>query len=353
MKKARLRDDETTVLLVPTDEMNATFEHVVNPVLHVDTDGHILTANPSAAGWLGTTPDKMVGQLLDSWITKDTLQGLVASATDENPDPVAVPVQVLDGTREIRGAWARRVCDGRAIRILLATESDPVRIQGEAALGALGAEVGHELNNHLLVLGGYAQLLPLHLEHGQWGKARSDARMILAEVERARDLTEGLVQTAPRTDALPICDISECIRSTVAFLQPLNRFDGVEFHVELHSNPSFAGVPRNVVHQWLLNVLCTCADVLANATSPEVTIRTSPKTNWAARITIERNETREIHAADSLRESATRLLVDRSGLKWRTYPSDEGLRARRNDLCVPNPNSATARLLEVTLPTSR
>ncbi len=53
-------------------------------------------------------------------------------------------------------------------------------------------EIGHDLNNCLGIVGGRAELILMYLDRGKGDKAREGADVILAQVERMRELSNAI-----------------------------------------------------------------------------------------------------------------------------------------------------------------
>ena len=147
----------------------------------------------------------------------------------------------------------------------------------------MAAEVAHEINNHLLVLGGYAQLMPLHIRREEWAKVDKDADMIASEVERCRVLTDGMLHFSPRVDGETVSPLRSALYQAEAFLTRLNRFDAIDLRLSLPEGSPVAAIAPMLLRQMLLNALGAAAAVLHRKSEGqgEILVRLLPRKTQA------------------------------------------------------------------------
>jgi signal transduction histidine kinase len=129
-------------------------------------------------------------------------------------------------------------------------------------MGEMAGEIGHELNNYLMAIGGRAELALLALDRGNPQKARHSAELIAEQVSEMRKLTDGLLDSA-KTERSPIhMDLNELVQASVEFIRPQNKFDGIKLHVSLAAGPISVFADPQQVRQILLNLLVNGADAI-------------------------------------------------------------------------------------------
>jgi two-component system sensor histidine kinase AtoS len=145
-----------------------------------------------------------------------------------------------------------------------------------SAMGEMAGEIGHELNNYLMAIGGRAELIPRALDRGQYAKARVSAASIVGHIAEMRTLTDGLLESARKESSPREIDLNALVNETIDFVRPQNRFDGIEIRAKLDEGvlPVFADPQQ--ARQVLLNLLANAADAIAEAGADEgrVDIRT-------------------------------------------------------------------------------
>jgi signal transduction histidine kinase len=149
----------------------------------------------------------------------------------------------------------------RYIQLERAQES-VVKAERLAAKGEMAAEIAHELNNSLTVLGGNAHLIEEHLEHGRVPNAAARARSLREQVDEMSKLTMGLMEFAHRNSKLEETDLVGLIERTVEFVRPQNRFDGIDIRLNLDARAGLVAVDAGQIQQVLVNLLCNAADAV-------------------------------------------------------------------------------------------
>ena len=142
-----------------------------------------------------------------------------------------------------------------------------------SAMGEMAGEIGHELNNYLAAIGGRAELIPIALERGNMEIVRKGARVVAEQIGKMRVLTDGLLESA-RGGRTPVqTDLNEVIQATLEFVEPQNKYDGIEFDVSLHERPLPVFIDPQQLQQVILNLLSNGADAIHGAGGSQSRLR--------------------------------------------------------------------------------
>jgi signal transduction histidine kinase len=137
-----------------------------------------------------------------------------------------------------------------------------------AAKGEMAAEIGHELSNYLAAISGRAQILLMEATNTENQKIERNARIIHEQAANMAILTRGLMDFSYKEIKIQRIDLADLIRRTIEFVRPQNKFDLVEFQLELaESLPAIAADPGQI-QQVFLNLFSNAADALAETNGP-------------------------------------------------------------------------------------
>jgi len=140
-----------------------------------------------------------------------------------------------------------------------------VRTERMAAMGEMSAEIGHELANVLQVIGARAQMLLTDPEGVRSERAMKAARMIFERVADMRRLTKGLMDFSHRDVVRRREMVNALVRDAVDFVSPQNRFDRVDWRMDLDPAEPEADLDGTQLRQVLLNLFRNAADAMADA----------------------------------------------------------------------------------------
>jgi signal transduction histidine kinase len=132
-----------------------------------------------------------------------------------------------------------------------------------AAKGEMAAEIGHELSNYLAAISGRAQILLMEATNTENPKIERNARIIHEQAANMTILTRGLMDFSYTETKIQRIDLADLIRRTIEFVRPQNKFDEVEFDLDLADGlPPIAADPAQI-QQVFLNLFSNAADALA------------------------------------------------------------------------------------------
>ena len=259
-------------------------ERVDNPILRIDGKGKVVLVNRALEALVGIERAHILGYPATRILSRESI-ARVRTGDAQGVEQLAFVAD--DGTRRTLAALLERLPDGEIELLAQASVEVPaalVELHGRAAMGAITAEVAHEINNHLLVLGGYAQLMPLHVQRQDWSRVEKDAQMVVAEVERCRVMTDGMLRFSPRSGGETLTPLGIALRETKSFLSRLNRFDSIALTLEIGTRAPAATIAPMLFRQMLLNALSATAGVLHRSSAGRGEIRVALRATRAQAI---------------------------------------------------------------------
>jgi len=146
-----------------------------------------------------------------------------------------------------------------------------------AAKGEMAAEIGHELSNYLAVISGRAQILVMEATSSENPKLERNARMIYEQAANMAILTRGLMDFSHREIKIQRVDVNDLISRTVEFVRPQNKYDGVEFELDLAESLVPIAADPGQLQQVFLNLFGNAADAMIEKNSPKKRIRVVSK----------------------------------------------------------------------------
>ncbi|HXF58612.1 MAG TPA: ATP-binding protein [Candidatus Saccharimonadales bacterium] len=179
----------------------------------------------------------------------------------------------------IKEASARYIALERAKDELISSE----RL---AAKGEMAAEIGHELNNSLAAISARAQFFLMGIGTMTPEKAQENAQIIFEQSRNMTVLTKGLMDFSHKEVRKQPTRLNDVIRKTVEFITPQNKYERMEFGLDLSEDVPSMNLDPGQVQQVLMNLYSNAADALngAKAAMPRIVTRTRYK---AAAATVE------------------------------------------------------------------
>jgi len=146
-----------------------------------------------------------------------------------------------------------------------------------SAMGEMAGEIGHELNNYLMAIGGRAELIVAALEGGEdprrLAKIKRGAEIIAEQVGEMRRLTDGLLDASRKESSPTDVDLSDLVERTIEFVKPQNRFDGITLQLTKADGPLRVFADPQQIRQVVLNLLTNAAEATRERTATGGTIR--------------------------------------------------------------------------------
>lgn len=236
--------------------------------------------NPAVLPLTGYTPEEFVGMRLQALCDRETfadLRRLIEREISKGPDSSGVivqirllgkggaPVPVEVRGRVIFGEGARPTgLQGiaRDISQRLALEGQLRQSQKMEAIGTLAAGVAHEINNPVMGITNYAELIgELAGEGSQIGALAGEIR---GEMERIHAIVNNLLGFARSEEAggpRPV-RLAEIVESSRSLIHTLMRRDQIELRVDIPEElPTLLGHSQQI-QQVVMNLLTNARDAL-------------------------------------------------------------------------------------------
>ena len=158
-----------------------------------------------------------------------------------------------------------------SVRYIALRQSQGKMIAAErlAAKGEIAAEVGHDIKNFLQGIS--AQLYFLETK----GRAMDEEdyyrriEMARAQLEKANALSEGLMAFTCQDGEFYPARLTHLIESTVRFLSPQRRFEGVNIDLDLDRRIGEVVIDSNQIQQLMMNLMMNAANAMYDSKSPK------------------------------------------------------------------------------------
>jgi two-component system cell cycle sensor histidine kinase/response regulator CckA len=256
-------------------------EAAVAAISIIDPDENIIFTNPALAQMLGYTLDELVGMNLAQLVTPDefvTYRELTEKRKSGANSLYETRMLRKDGTvvELLVSASPLRAADGRfegslgvAVDITERKRAEEARVQLEEQLdqsrklesvGLLAGGVSHDLNNMLVPILGYAEMLRDELPAGD--ARRGDAQEIIRAGGRARDLVRQLLAFARKQILeMKLLDLNEVINDSQNMLRRTLRED---IAIETVLAPGLGVIKGGVgqIEQVLMNLCVNAQDAM-------------------------------------------------------------------------------------------
>lgn len=161
----------------------------------------------------------------------------------------------------IKEASAKYIALERAKDELISTE----RL---AAKGEMAAEIAHELNNSLAAISARAQFFLMGVGTMTAEKAQENAKIIFDQASAMTVLTKGLMDFSHKELRKQPTKLNQVVRKTVEFITPQNKYERVEFSLDLSEDVPDMNLDPGQIQQVLMNLFSNSADALLSAKSP-------------------------------------------------------------------------------------
>lgn len=153
-----------------------------------------------------------------------------------------------------------------------------VHTERMAAKGEMAAEIGHEISNYLAAISARAQMLTMELGKAEPEKISRHARIIMEQASNMAILTKGLMDFSHKEMKIVRVDVNDLIRRTADFVRPQNKFNQVEFALELAEGlPAITADPGQL-QQVFINLFQNAAEAMIEKGTPDKKITVT--TGW-------------------------------------------------------------------------
>ena len=255
-------------------------ENVHDVVYSTYPDGTLYFISPNVRSLTGFEPEEVIGRNLLEFVHPYDREQVMAdyekTMTTGAEFPTAFRLAKKDGSYFHVEDLGKVVREGDAIVGLTGVlrdlterrrmEQELIRLERLRALGEMSAGVSHNLNNILVGVLGFAELIQMSTRES---RTRDDIDQVIISALRARDLVRRLHHAVSHSeeDALQPVSLNEVVREAVQTAQPRWKDEpqvrGVRIEVisDLEEVQPIRGT-RAEVHNLLLNLLFNAVDAM-------------------------------------------------------------------------------------------
>jgi len=145
---------------------------------------------------------------------------------------------------------------------LKSAQQQMIHSERMAAKGEMAAEVGHELRNQLVAISGRAQMLLKDAERQVHANVPRHAQIILEQAHRMESLSKGLMDFSRAELNMERVDLNALVQRSIEFVRAQNRFDTIEWDLNLCEPPPELRADPGQLQQVLLNLFMNAADAM-------------------------------------------------------------------------------------------
>ena len=255
-------------------------ENIHDIVYSSHLDGTLYFISPNVRSLTGFEPEEVIGRNLLEFVHPYDREQVMAdyekTMTTGAEFPTAFRLAKKDGSYFHVEDLGKVVREGDAIVGLTGVlrdlterrrmEQELIRLERLRALGEMSAGVSHNLNNILVGVLGFAELIQMSTRES---RTRDDIDQVIISALRARDLVRRLHHAVSHSeeDALQPVSLNEVVREAVQTAQPRWKDEpqvrGVRIEVisDLEEAPPVRGT-RSELHNLLLNLLFNAVDAM-------------------------------------------------------------------------------------------
>lgn len=184
--------------------------------------------------------------------------------------------------------------------------------------GEMAGEIAHEMNNHLTVLFGNVEILPLYCSRNECETVQRKLSLMRSTLEKIAAMSDCLADYGRPQNPRPTSEINNMIAKTIEFMLPQNRFDRIAVEVNLTPNMLPAVVDLGRLQQAFSDILHNAADELRLGKVE------NPKVKVSSRVCTD-DQSIEIEVEDNGRGFTEDVLSRVFKERVTTKPSGEGL----------------------------
>lgn len=155
-----------------------------------------------------------------------------------------------------------------------ALERRMIQEEKAALLDTIAGGVAHEINNKLMPIVGYAELMIEELAAGDTARLAEYSRTILeGAVESSRIIAQLLQLSRPARTDWSVCDLGAVIRQSLTLVALRIRETGTRLELDLPPAPVSVRADAAQLKQLIMNLVINAIDAVQDVTSREVSIR--------------------------------------------------------------------------------
>jgi len=124
------------------------------------------------------------------------------------------------------------------------------------------AQIGHDINNFLMIIKGFFQLLLVHIDRDDKAKINKSLKAMEENLAKAETFAKNLMDFRSQKGEKTECDINDFVEKVISFLKPQRRFQSINFQKALDKSAPPIFVEVNQMQQLLYNLLNNAADAI-------------------------------------------------------------------------------------------
>ncbi len=272
--------------------LQAIIDRSPSGMVVTDSVGNVVIFNRAAAESFGYQENEVLGQPVTRLFAPPAQMNDRASAAgfevvcwrkDRESFPafvVSAEIGAEDSQSRSRIYILRDIADSRSYQDMM------VRLDRNVTRGAMAADIGHEINNFLAVLLGNLELLPRSIAKGDEPGIKKKLDTMKTNVDKIARFADGLMVDSSHEELqCTSMSLNQIVENVIAFLRDQNRFDGVDWVVQLRPDLPMAEIDDARVQQVLVNLLYNAAESLGDVEGNHViTVATKPSTRDGATV---------------------------------------------------------------------
>lgn len=310
-------DEKTREIAETREHLSNVVDNVGASILVADLDGTVISANTHTMHIFGMKPEFAVGRRLEEFgggpeakpevLLPHLMRGgsrtretHLPGGEDGGTDLLVIHTLLRDSGGHAAG-FLQITKDVTGIKRM---ERRLVHSERLSAMGEMAGEIGHELNNYLMAIGGRAELIVAALaddgDPRRLPKIRRSAEIIAEQVGEMRRLTDGMLDASRKESSPTDVELTELVARTIEFVKPQNRFDGITLELARAEGPLEVFADPQQIRQVVLNLLTNAAEATRERRPTGGTIRVTTGRDAAAAFV--RVEDEGTGIADAVRE---------------------------------------------------
>jgi PAS domain S-box-containing protein len=263
-----------------------------NAIIVTDPKGEIVTFNETATRFFGYPLQELKGRsatVLFAETAHRSLKGSIDRALRQN---LLVREEITakrrDGSYFLTQLTATGLRDETGVTIgVLAIidditeeknlERQALELEQMASRGEMAAEVAHELNNYISILGGNLELLPYATARGDSLKIEEKIGAMREAVDKMALFTENLMSLSQQKVNFVPCNLSLFLDNELAFIKPQARFRQINFRTFWDPNLPTIQADPSCLQQLFYNLFNNAAEALSEVKSRKREISVSTR----------------------------------------------------------------------------
>ncbi|MCX6825906.1 MAG: HAMP domain-containing sensor histidine kinase, partial [candidate division Zixibacteria bacterium] len=151
-------------------------------------------------------------------------------------------------------------------------QDQTIQLEKMATKGQMSAEIGHELNNFLNVVGGNLSQVKHQLDRKNYPEMEKYVNAVINNLGNIEKFTHGLMNFENMSLNFEFCDMNILIQGVIEYLRTQRLFQNVTIQLEKPLAPVFTMVDTGQMQQLLHNLINNAADATIGKTERLVSV---------------------------------------------------------------------------------